>query len=143
MLLAHSRKHSYIHKVMISPQLYWRGVLLVSVSGGARPQNLWWGRICGANTYFFLGGGDRIFKMILLFAHAVVTGLSRHPQEIRTPPLKRGAIFLRISPPGGEYPRNIAPRGENTLGISPPFRIFDPHICDVVYSNNFVILSSY
>jgi hypothetical protein len=42
-----------------------------------------------------------------------------------SPPLKKGG--------GGEYPRNIAP----------PFRIFASNICDVVYSNNFVILSSY
>jgi hypothetical protein len=45
-----------------------------------------------------------------------------------------------------EYPRNIAPpRGANAPGTLPPptFRIFTPHICDVVYSNNFVILSSY
>jgi hypothetical protein len=38
-----------------------------------------------------LGGQDRIFKKVLLFAHAVVTGLLSPPplQEIR-PPLKRG-----------------------------------------------------
>jgi hypothetical protein len=61
-----------------------------------------------------LGGQDRIFKKVLLFAHAVVTGLS---------------------PP----PRRFAPLS------SLPFRIFapPPHICDVVYSNNFVIRSSY
>ena len=41
----------------------------------------------GANSYF--GGQDRIFKKVLLFAHAVVTGLLSPPQEIR-PPLKRG-----------------------------------------------------
>ena len=42
-----------------------------------------------------------------------VTGLSPAPQEIRPPPpLKRGAIFLGLSPPGGEYPRNIAPLKE-------------------------------
>jgi hypothetical protein len=36
-----------------------------------------------------LGGQDRIFKKVLLFAHAVVTGLLSTPQEIRRP-LKRG-----------------------------------------------------
>jgi hypothetical protein len=71
------------------------------------------------------GGQDRIFKKVLLFAHAVVTGLS-------PPPLKRVAIFLEISPPG-----------VNILAIAPPVRIFAPHICDAVYSNNFVIRSSY
>jgi hypothetical protein len=49
------------------------------------------------------------------------------PQEIRAP-LKRGAIFLGISIPEGEYPRNIAPqRGEYPRNIA-PFRIFAPHI---------------
>jgi hypothetical protein len=37
----------------------------------------------------FGGGQDIIFKKVLLFAHAVVTGLLSPPQEIR-PPLKRG-----------------------------------------------------
>ena len=85
------------------------------VSGGARPQN-WGGGAFEGQTHI-LGGKDRIFKKVLLFAHAVVTGLSPPPP----PP--------GVSPPsqkGGDIPRNIA-----------------PHICDVVYSNNFVILSSY
>jgi hypothetical protein len=61
-------------------------------------------------------------------------------QEIRPPSQKR-AIFLGIPLPGDEYPRDI---GECPRNITPsPFRIFTPHICDVVYSNNFVILSSY
>jgi hypothetical protein len=38
------------------------------------------------------------------------------PQEIRALPLKMGAIFLGISPQGGEYPSNMAP----------PFRNFAP-----------------
>jgi hypothetical protein len=59
------------------------------------------------------GGEDRIFEKVLLFAHAVVSGFSLPPQVV------------------------------NTLGISAPFKIFAPHICDVVYSNHFVILSSY
>jgi hypothetical protein len=50
--------------------------------------------------------------------------------------------FLKRSPPPGDSPIPLK-RGANILGISPPFRIFAPHICDVVYSNNFVILSSY
>jgi hypothetical protein len=44
-----------------------------------------------------LGGQDRIFKKVLLFAHAVVTGLSPPPR--RFAPLSEG----------GEYPSNIAP----------------------------------
>jgi hypothetical protein len=91
---------------------------------------------------FWGGGQDRIFKKVLLFAHAVVTGLLSPPPG-DSPPSQNGAIFLGIPPPGDEYPRNMAPRrGANAPGISPPFRIFAPHICDVVYSNNFVILSS-
>jgi hypothetical protein len=43
-------------------------------------------------------------------------------------PLKRGAISLGISPPGSEYPRNIAPRGENALGMLSLLRKFAPHI---------------
>jgi hypothetical protein len=54
-------------------------------SGGARPQNL--GGIWGANSYF--GGQDRIFKKVLLFAHAVFTGLLSPPPG-DSPPLKRG-----------------------------------------------------
>jgi hypothetical protein len=68
----------------------------------------------GGQTHI-LGGQDRIFKKVLLYRHW-------------------GTNILGISPPQrGECPRNIAP----------PFRIFATHICDVVYSNNFVILSSY
>ena len=89
-----------------------------------------------------LGAQDRIFEKILLFADAVVTGLLSPPGD--SPPFQKGAIFLGIPPPGDEYPSNIAPPHANAPGISPPpFRIFDPHICDVVYSNNFVIHSSY
>ena len=53
-------------------------------------------------THIFWGGQDIIFKKVLLFAHAVVTGLLSPPppQEIR-PPLKRGDI-----------PRNTAPGGQ-------------------------------
>ena len=61
-----------------------------------------------------LGGQDRIFKKVLLFAHAVVTGLLSPPQEIR-PPSQKGAIFLGIPPPGDEYPRNIAPPREGRM----------------------------
>ena len=42
-----------------------------------------------------LGGQDRIFKKALLFAHAVVTGLSPPPQEI-PPSQKRGDIPRNI-----------------------------------------------
>jgi hypothetical protein len=45
-----------------------------------------WGGIWGANSYF--GGQDRIFKNVLLFAHAVVTRLLSPPGD--SPPLKRG-----------------------------------------------------
>ena len=62
-----------------------------------------------------LGGQDRIFKKVLLYRH-------------------RGTNILGISPP--------PPRGANAPGISPPppFRIFAPHICDVVYSDTFILL---
>jgi hypothetical protein len=83
-------------------------------SGSARLQNLGGGGAFEGQTQIWGGGQDIIFKKVLLFAHAVVTELS--------PPRR----FTR-----------------NTLGISPPFRIFAPHICNMVYSNNFVILSSY
>ena len=46
-----------------------------------------------------LGGQDRIFKKVQLFAHAAVTGLLSPPQEIR--PLSKG----------GDIPRNTAPGG--------------------------------
>ena len=66
-----------------------------------------------------LGGGqDIIFKKVLLFAHAVVTGLlSPHPGD--SPPSQKGAIFLGILPTGDEYPRNIPPppqRGAQEYG---------------------------
>jgi hypothetical protein len=59
------------------------------------------------------------------------------PQEIR--PLSKEAIFLGIPPPGDEYSRNTPPEGLMPQEYRPPFRIFASHICDVVYSNNFVI----
>ena len=75
-------------------------------------------RNLGGKLIFWGGGQDRIFKKVLLYRH-------------------RGTNILGISPP--------PPRGANAPGISPPppFRIFASHICDVVYSNNFVIFSSY
>jgi hypothetical protein len=82
------------------------------------------------------GGGHLMGKLIfggaLLFAHAVVTWLSP-PGDSPAPPLSKRNI----------YPRNIAPMGRIPYRNIAPFRIFAPHICDVVYSNNFVILSSY
>jgi hypothetical protein len=54
------------------------------------------GGIWGANSYF--GRQHIIFKKVLLFAHAFVTGLSPSPPR-RFAPLSKG----------GEYPRNIAP----------------------------------
>jgi hypothetical protein len=66
------------------------------------------------------------------------------PPPRRFAPSQKGeAIFLEISPPGGEYPRNITPRGVNTLADILKGGDIPNHICDVVYSNNFVILSSY
>ena len=68
----------------------------------------------GLRIFFFLGGGafegqthiwggggqDIIFKKVLLFAHAFVTGLlPPPPQEIR--PLSKG----------GDIPRNTIPEG--------------------------------
>jgi hypothetical protein len=66
----------------------------------------------------FGGGEDRIFKKVLLFAHAVVTGLLS-PPPMRFAPSQKGAIFLGIPPPGDEYPRNIAQRGEYPRNIAP------------------------
>ena len=83
-----------------------------------------------------LGGQDRFLPMPL--------SQNFCPPPGDSPPSQKGAIFQGIPPPGDEYPRNIAPpRRANAPGISPPFRIFAPDICDVVYLNNFVVLSSY
>jgi hypothetical protein len=82
-------------------------------SGGARSRNL--GGAFGGQTHIS-GGQDRIFKKVLLYRH-------------------RGTNILGISPP--------PPEGRMPQEYRPPFRIFASHICDVVYSNNFVILSSY
>ena len=95
----------------VAPPTFWDGLTplrMLSVqwlinSGGARPRNLGGGAFEGQTH--ILGGQVRIFKKVLLFAHAVVTGLLSHrtfvpqdfcptgllspPQEIR-PPLKRG-----------------------------------------------------
>ena len=92
-----------------------------SLSVKLRPYVQWrrqvseFGGAFGGQTHI-LGEQDRIFKKVLLYRHG-------------------GTNILGISPPPqrGECPRNIAP----------PFRIFASHICDVVYSNNFVILSYY
>jgi hypothetical protein len=64
-------------------------------------------------------GAEKFFNL-----NPGVTGLS--------PPSQKGGDILRNITPGGEYPRNIA-----------SFRIFARHICDMVYSNNFMILSFY
>ena len=88
--------------------------------GHLRGKLIFWGKIEFSKRYCYL-------------THAVVTGLLSPPPG-DSPSSQKGATFLGIPPPGDECPRNIAP----------PFRIFaPPHICDVVYSNNFVILSSY
>ena len=70
-------------------------------------------------THIWGGGQDRTFKKVLLFAHAVVTGLLFPPGD--SPPSQKGAIFLGIPPLEDEYPRNIAPppRGANAPGMSP------------------------
>ena len=107
----------------------------ILVSGGARPQN--WGGGGHLKCKLIFGGGqDRFLPMPLSQDFCP-------PPPGDSPPSQKGAIFLGIPPPGDEYPRNIAPpqRGECPKNIAPPpFRIFAPHICDVVYSNNFVIL---
>jgi hypothetical protein len=66
-------------------------------SGGARPQN-WGGGHLRGKLIFGGGGQRRIFKKVLLFAHAVVTKLSPPPFQ------KGGGIPRNI-----EYPRNISP----------------------------------
>ena len=62
-------------------------------SGGARPQNFFFlggeGHLRG-KLIFWGGGQDIIFKKVLLFAHAVVTGLSPPPSG--------------DSPPAGDSP---------------------------------------
>ena len=78
-------------------------------SGGARQ----FGGAFEGQTHI-LGGQDRIFKKVLLFAHAVVTGLLSPPPG-DSPPSQKGAIFLGIPPPGDEYPRNIAPPPEGRM----------------------------
>ena len=82
---------------------------MVGRSGGARPQN--WGGGGGAfeGQTHILGGQDRIFKKVLLFAHAVVTGLSPPPPPRRFFPSQKGGDIPRNIAPGGEYPSNIAP----------------------------------
>jgi hypothetical protein len=106
------------HTLGLRPLLYPSNILSHS-SGGARPQNLGGGAFEG-QTHIF-GGQDRIFKKVLLFAHAVVTGRLSPPGD--SPPSQKGAIFLGIPPPGDAYPRNIAPppqRGEFPRNIRPP-----------------------
>jgi hypothetical protein len=68
------------------------------------------------------------------------------PARRRLALLSKWGDIPRNTVPGDEYPRNIAspPEGRMLQEYRHlPFRIFAPHICDVVYSNNFVILSSY
>ena len=82
-------------------------------SGGARPH--YFGGAFEGKTHIWGGGQDRIFKKVLLFAHAIVTGLLSPPSPGDSPPSQKRAIFLGIPPLGDEYPRNIAPppqRGE-------------------------------
>jgi hypothetical protein len=99
-------------------------------SGAARPQNLG-GHL--RRKLIFWGGKIEFLKRYCYLPMPLSQDFCPPPQEIR-PPSQKGAIFLGIPPPGDEYPRNIAPpRGANAPGISlPPFRIFAPHICDVV-----------
>ena len=79
-------------------------------SGGARPQNLGGGAFEGqTHTWGWRGGGgvqNRIFKNVLQFAHAVVTGLS---PPGNSPPSQKGGDIPRNIAPGGGYPSNIAP----------------------------------
>ena len=57
-----------------------------------------WGGAFEGQTHI-LGGQDRIFKKVVLFAHAVVTGLS--------PPPRRFASLSK----GGDIPKNTVPGG--------------------------------
>jgi hypothetical protein len=96
----------------VAPPTFWDGLTplrMLSVqwlinSGGARPRNLGGGAFEGQTH--ILGGQDRIFKKVLLFAHAVVTGLLSPPGD--SPP-------SQIPPPADEYPRNIAPPPEGGM----------------------------
>ena len=62
----------------------------VSKSAAAPALRIWGGSFEGQTH--ILGGQDIIFKKVLLFAHAVVTGLSPPPQKIR-PPLRGGGRY--------------------------------------------------
>ena len=77
---------------------HWRVEDILGI-GGARPQNLGGGAFEG-QTHIWGAGQDRIFKKVLLFAHAAVTGLCPPPR--RFTPSQKGAIFLGIPPPGDE-----------------------------------------
>jgi hypothetical protein len=55
-----------------------------------------------------LTGPDKIFKKVLLFAHAVVIRLLPPPPG-DSPPSQKGGDIPRNIAPVGEYPRNIAP----------------------------------
>jgi hypothetical protein len=88
----------------------------------------------------FWGGQDRIFKKVMLLICPCRCHRTFAPPGDSPPSQKGGDIPRNIAPLGENIP-GISPPRANTLGISPPFRIFAPHICDVVYSDNFVILS--
>jgi hypothetical protein len=114
-------------KFLVIAMKSWRDLLFRYYSVAAPGLRIW-GGIWGANSYF--GGQDRIFKKVLLFAHAVVTGLLSPPPG-DSPPSQKGAIFLGIPPPGDEYLRNIAPppqRGECPRNIAPPLGYSPPPI---------------
>ena len=66
------------------------------------------------------------------------------PPPRRFVPLSKGGDIPRYTAPGLRitYSNIAPPRGANAPG-KPPLRIFALHICDVVYSKKFVILSSY
>ena len=89
-------------------------------SGGARPQNLR-GHLRG--KLIFWRGKIEFLKRYCYLPMPLSQDFSPPPPPGDSSPSQKGAIFLRIPPPGDEYPRNIAPpppRGANAPGISPP-----------------------
>jgi hypothetical protein len=85
-------------KFLVIAMKSWRDLLFRYYSVAAPGLRIW-GGIWGANSYF--GGQDRIFKKVLLFAHAVVTGLLAPPPEGRMPQEYRPPF--RIFPPPPIY----------------------------------------
>ena len=79
--------------------LYPISKVTLTIGGTTRQASEFGGHLRGKLIFFGGGGRDIIFKKVLLFAHAFVTGLSPPPPPEDSPPSQKG----------GEYPRNIAP----------------------------------